>query len=157
LSGYKWTDRRQSKLGSDYREHQSTEQPFHKQPPHARQAVDFLTEQEQLMVVDGRPHDCADLLVEDDPGKLRNEPPCVFTFGRFDGDFFPAAALIALALSGFSISWALWTTLFFVLLGFGICFVFSSVLGAVRNVVGIRCGAISGNMKVSFQAARSIG
>ena len=29
--------------------------------------------------------------------------------------------------------------------------------GAVRNVVGIRCGAISGNMKVSFQAARSIG
>jgi hypothetical protein len=30
-------------------------------------------------------------------------------------------------------------------------------IGAVRNVVGIRCGAISGNMKVSFQAARSIG
>ena len=30
-------------------------------------------------------------------------------------------------------------------------------MGAVRNVVGIRCGAISGNMKVSFQAARSIG
>lgn len=29
--------------------------------------------------------------------------------------------------------------------------------GAVRNVVGIRCGAISGNMKISFQAARSIG
>jgi hypothetical protein len=29
--------------------------------------------------------------------------------------------------------------------------------GAVLNVVGIRCGAISGNMKVSFQAARSIG
>jgi hypothetical protein len=29
--------------------------------------------------------------------------------------------------------------------------------GAVRNVVGIRCGALSGNMKVSFQAARSIG
>ena len=29
--------------------------------------------------------------------------------------------------------------------------------GAVRNVVGIRCGAFSGNMKVSFQAARSIG
>ena len=29
--------------------------------------------------------------------------------------------------------------------------------GAVREVVGIRCGAISGNMKVSFQAARSIG
>jgi nucleotide-binding universal stress UspA family protein len=28
---------------------------------------------------------------------------------------------------------------------------------AVRNVVGIRCGAISDNMKVSFQAARSIG
>ena len=28
---------------------------------------------------------------------------------------------------------------------------------AVLNVVGIRCGAISGNMKVSFQAARSIG
>src|SRR6266481_4646171 len=30
-------------------------------------------------------------------------------------------------------------------------------LGAVRNAVGIRCGAFSGNMKVSFQAARSIG
>jgi hypothetical protein len=30
-------------------------------------------------------------------------------------------------------------------------------VGAVLNVVGIRCGAISGNMKVSFQAARSIG
>jgi hypothetical protein len=29
--------------------------------------------------------------------------------------------------------------------------------GAVGNVVGIRCGAISGNMKISFQAARSIG
>src|SRR5213593_2046115 len=29
--------------------------------------------------------------------------------------------------------------------------------GAVRDVVEIRCGAISGNMKVSFQAARSIG
>ena len=29
--------------------------------------------------------------------------------------------------------------------------------GAVAGVVGIRCGAISGNMKVSFQAARSIG
>jgi hypothetical protein len=29
--------------------------------------------------------------------------------------------------------------------------------GAVRNVVGIECGALSGNMKVSFQAARSIG
>ena len=29
--------------------------------------------------------------------------------------------------------------------------------GAVRHVVGIRRGAISGNMKVSFQAARSIG
>src|SRR6266566_4731627 len=29
--------------------------------------------------------------------------------------------------------------------------------GAVRNVVGIRCGALSGNMRVSFQAARSIG
>jgi hypothetical protein len=29
--------------------------------------------------------------------------------------------------------------------------------GAVRNVVGIRCGALSGNMKISFQAARSIG
>ena len=28
---------------------------------------------------------------------------------------------------------------------------------AVRNVVGIRCGAISSNMKVSFQAARSMG
>jgi len=31
------------------------------------------------------------------------------------------------------------------------------MLGAVAGVVGIRCGAISGNMKVSFQAARSIG
>ena len=31
------------------------------------------------------------------------------------------------------------------------------VHGAVRNAVGIRCGAFSGNMKVSFQAARSIG
>jgi hypothetical protein len=29
--------------------------------------------------------------------------------------------------------------------------------GAVRNVVGIRCDALSGNMKISFQAARSIG
>ena len=29
--------------------------------------------------------------------------------------------------------------------------------GAARNAVGIRRGAISGNMKVSFQAARSIG
>ena len=29
--------------------------------------------------------------------------------------------------------------------------------GAARNVVGIWCGAISGNMKVAFQAARSIG
>jgi len=29
--------------------------------------------------------------------------------------------------------------------------------GAVRNAVGIRSGAFSGNMKVSFQAARSIG
>jgi hypothetical protein len=29
--------------------------------------------------------------------------------------------------------------------------------GAVRSVVGIGCGALSGNMKVSFQAARSIG
>ena len=29
--------------------------------------------------------------------------------------------------------------------------------GGVRNAVGIRCGAFSGNMKVSFQAARSIG
>jgi hypothetical protein len=33
----------------------------------------------------------------------------------------------------------------------------SRVEGAVRNAVGIRCGAFSGNMKVSFQAARSIG
>ena len=33
----------------------------------------------------------------------------------------------------------------------------NSLLGAARDVVGIRCGAISGNMKVSFQAARSIG
>ena len=24
--------------------------------------------------------------------------------------------------------------------------------GAVRDVVGIRCGALSGNMKISFQA-----
>ena len=31
------------------------------------------------------------------------------------------------------------------------------VEGAARDVVGIRRGAISGNMKVSFQAARSIG
>jgi predicted KAP-like P-loop ATPase len=31
------------------------------------------------------------------------------------------------------------------------------IRGAVRNAVGIWCGAISGNMKVSFQAARSIG
>jgi hypothetical protein len=30
-------------------------------------------------------------------------------------------------------------------------------VGAARDVVGIRRGAISGNMKVSFQAARSIG
>jgi hypothetical protein len=30
-------------------------------------------------------------------------------------------------------------------------------LGAARDVVGIRRGAISGNMKVSCQAARSIG
>jgi len=29
--------------------------------------------------------------------------------------------------------------------------------GAARDVVGIRRGVISGNMKVSFQAARSIG
>ena len=29
--------------------------------------------------------------------------------------------------------------------------------GAVRKVVGIRCGAISDNTRVSFQAARSIG
>ena len=29
--------------------------------------------------------------------------------------------------------------------------------GAARDVVGIWRGAISGNMKVSFQAARSIG
>ena len=33
----------------------------------------------------------------------------------------------------------------------------SSFVGAVAGVVGIRRGAISGNMKVSFQAARSIG
>jgi hypothetical protein len=31
------------------------------------------------------------------------------------------------------------------------------VLGAVRHWVGIRRGAFSGNMKVSLQAARSIG
>jgi hypothetical protein len=30
-------------------------------------------------------------------------------------------------------------------------------MGAVREVVGIWRGAFSGNMKVSFQAARSIG
>ena len=30
-------------------------------------------------------------------------------------------------------------------------------VGAVAGVVGIRCGALSGNMKVQFQAARSIG
>jgi hypothetical protein len=35
--------------------------------------------------------------------------------------------------------------------------VFMRNVGAVRNVVGIRCGALSGNMKISFQAARSIG
>ena len=29
--------------------------------------------------------------------------------------------------------------------------------GAVRNAVGIRLGEFSGNMKLSFQAARSIG
>jgi hypothetical protein len=29
--------------------------------------------------------------------------------------------------------------------------------GAVRNAVGIRVGEFSGNMKLSFQAARSIG
>jgi ABC-type nitrate/sulfonate/bicarbonate transport system substrate-binding protein len=29
--------------------------------------------------------------------------------------------------------------------------------GAVRNAVGIRCGVFPGSMKVSFQAARSIG
>ena len=29
--------------------------------------------------------------------------------------------------------------------------------GAVREVVGIGCGAFSSNIKVSFQAARSIG
>ena len=34
---------------------------------------------------------------------------------------------------------------------------YKNPLGAARNVVGIWCGAISGNMKVSFQAARSIG
>jgi hypothetical protein len=32
-----------------------------------------------------------------------------------------------------------------------------AIAGAVRNAVGIRCGAFSGNMKVSSQAARSIG
>jgi hypothetical protein len=30
-------------------------------------------------------------------------------------------------------------------------------LRAVRNAVGIRCGVFPGSMKVSFQAARSIG
>jgi len=30
-------------------------------------------------------------------------------------------------------------------------------IGAARDVVGIWCGAISGNMRLSFQAARSIG
>jgi hypothetical protein len=34
---------------------------------------------------------------------------------------------------------------------------FKKGAGAVRNVVGIRYSAISGNMKVSVQAARSIG
>jgi integrase len=34
---------------------------------------------------------------------------------------------------------------------------FNSDWRAVRIAVGIRCGAFSGNMKVSFQAARSIG
>ena len=33
----------------------------------------------------------------------------------------------------------------------------SSAVRGVRKAVGIRRGAISGNMKVSFQAARSIG
>ena len=33
----------------------------------------------------------------------------------------------------------------------------TAAFGAARDVVGIRRGAISGNMKVSFQAARSIG
>src|ERR1700737_4173899 len=37
------------------------------------------------------------------------------------------------------------------------CVVSPLVAGAVRNAVGIRRGAFSGNMKVSFQAARSIG
>ncbi len=31
------------------------------------------------------------------------------------------------------------------------------IAAGVRKAVGIRCGAISSNMKVSFQAARSIG
>jgi hypothetical protein len=35
--------------------------------------------------------------------------------------------------------------------------VFSVGGGAVRNAVGIRFGAFSENMKVSFQATRSIG
>jgi FixJ family two-component response regulator len=34
---------------------------------------------------------------------------------------------------------------------------FEDACRAVRDVVEIRCGAISGNIKVSFQAARSIG
>ena len=34
---------------------------------------------------------------------------------------------------------------------------FSFIMGGVRKAVGIRCGAISDNMKVSSQAARSIG
>lgn len=41
--------------------------------------------------------------------------------------------------------------------GFTVEWVLETHAGAVADVVGIRCGAISGNMKVSFQAARSIG
>jgi|ERR1700686_4928588 hypothetical protein len=33
----------------------------------------------------------------------------------------------------------------------------AKILGAVRNAVGIRYGVFPGNMKLSFQAARSIG
>lgn len=40
---------------------------------------------------------------------------------------------------------------------FGISDTQTGLLGAVREVVGIGPGAFSGNMKVSFQAARSIG
>jgi hypothetical protein len=43
------------------------------------------------------------------------------------------------------------------LAGFSVEELFAPLWGTARDVVGIRRGAISGNMKVSFQAARSIG